>query len=80
VTDVTSPLTTSSTDTISELFLRDPMEWTDPQLDRAIADLRERRKTFLSKPAKAEKAPKSTIAAEDIKSVSADDLLSRLGL
>jgi hypothetical protein len=76
--EVTSPLTTSFTDTISELFLRDPMTWTEQDLDRAILELREQRKNFLTKPAKVEKAPK--IDKATVNAMSTDDLLSRLGL
>ena len=71
-------MTTEHTDTISELFRRDPLDWSDSDIDRMIEHLREARKTFLAKPAKGEKAP--AIPKEDVEKMSAADLLKTIGL
>jgi hypothetical protein len=53
-----SPLTETNSDTITELFSRDPMEWTGKELDAAILYWRQVRSTLGvdQKPAKASKA------------------------
>jgi len=65
------------TDTISELFARDPLDWTDAQIDAMIAHLRETRQTFLTKP-KTEKAEKTP--ALDTAGMTTDDLFAAIGL
>lgn len=76
-----SPLTTEITDTISELFARDPLDWTDAQIDGMIAHLREQRKVFLAKPAKPEKASKEpALTKEQTASLSTEDLFAAIGL
>lgn len=70
-----SPLETTATDAISELFSRDPLSWTDSDIDRIIAHQRELRAKIGEGPkARAPKAP----PVDGNKSV--DDLLSDLGL
>lgn len=75
-----SPLETSSPDSITELFSRDPETWTDGDMDRMISHLRETRAKLgenqrPEKKAKPDKTPKV-----ETQNVSADDLLKRMGL
>lgn len=74
--EIQSPLTLETTDTITELFQSDPISWTDQMIDRMIAHYRQERVKFLNKPAKEPKAPTVKIEAD----ISTDDLLSKLGL
>ena len=70
-----SPLETTATDSISELFSRDPLSWSDSDIDKIIAHQRELRAKIGEGPkAKAPKAP----PVDGSKDVS--DLLSDLGL
>lgn len=76
--EVQSPLTLETTDTITELFNSDPTDWKDTDIDRMIAHYRQERVKFLNKPAKAPAAPKMDSA--ELKGLSGEDLLSKLGL
>jgi hypothetical protein len=53
---------------LAELFERDPLQLSDQDIDRIIADLRERRKTFntTGKAAKPKAKPTSTIPGLEI--------------
>lgn len=57
---------------------RDPIEWTAEETARAIAELRARRIDFQNKPPKPEKKPK--IQPEELKNLSAEETLAKLGL
>lgn len=71
---------TSAPDSISELFARDPMEWDEAAMTRMISYYRELRVKLKQEEAKPKKTAAAKIPKEDLKDISADDLLGKLGL
>jgi len=75
---IESPLEANSPETITELFSRDPLSWTDADVDAIIAHQRSQRLKIGEGPAKKEKAAK--LPAADFTDKSGEDILASLGL
>jgi len=69
---------TASPDSISELFARDPLSWSEADMTRMIAHYRERRKEFDLEEAKPKKAKVAKIPKEDLKGITGKGLLDLL--
>lgn len=71
---------TQSVDSISDLFARDPMEWSEADMQRMIEKYRTLRKEFDAKPESAKRTTAAKVPKEDLKGLSTDDLLAKLDL
>ncbi len=87
-----TPLTTTTLDSIAELFQGNPLDKSEADINRLVIELRRRRNEFLSQEAAAAAKPKSTRAkvgkttSEDaakldkpLGEISLDDLLGESG-
>jgi len=69
-----NPLAEAKSDSLEELFSRDPMGFTTQDLDRVIMEFRRQREKWTLAEAKGAKAPKQPKAAEGKKTLTLDDL------
>lgn len=76
--EIVSPLTTEKTDSIGELFDRDPLTWTDDEVDAMIAKLRETRKDLDVNQAPKAKAKVTAEKKAKVEAMSVDDLFKEL--
>ena len=68
-------------DSISDLFARDPLEWSEADMVRMIEHYRKERVKLDSLPTKEKTQKAAKIPAEDMKNVaSGADLLGKLGI
>lgn len=80
-TSTPSPLSGTNPDSISELFARDPLEWTEADMVRMVEHLRKQRKDYEANPeAKAAKPKKASVKADLSHIKSGTDLLATLNL
>ena len=77
--DSETPLAGTNPDSISELFARDPLAWTEADVTRMIEHFRKARLTFDQSPPKA-KAKPAKAPPLDTSGMSGGDLLDALGL
>jgi hypothetical protein len=73
---------TQNTETITELFARDPITWSDEDMEKMIAHYRKLRINLDAQPegTKKKAAAKEKVPVEDLKGLSGAELLGKLGL
>lgn len=71
---------TADTDSITELFSRQPDDWNESRMQRMISELRKLRANLLASPTGTKKVAAPKIAKADLQVKSGVDLLSALGL
>lgn len=69
---------TKDVDSISELFAKSPLEWSETERKRVVEKYRAMRKELDASPTKKPRTEK--LPVEDLKGISGDDLLGKLGL